>query len=103
MKPQTTEIIAVLGSGPAGLMTAWKAAQEGLRVRLFEKRKGPGRKLLVAGSSGLNITYECDPAAFVSHYAGPRDHFEGILDEFSPRAWRSFIETELGMPTFKGT
>ncbi len=68
---QPPEIIAVLGTGPAGLMAAHRACEAGLRVRVFEKRKSAGRKLLIAGSSGLNITYECPREDFVAHYVGP--------------------------------
>jgi uncharacterized flavoprotein (TIGR03862 family) len=95
--------IAILGSGPAGLMAAFEAARAGLRVRVFEKRKALGRKLLVAGSSGLNITYECPLDEFVRHYSEPRERFEAFLEAFGPAEWRAFIEGELGIPTFKGT
>jgi len=84
-------------------MAAHRACEAGYKVRVFEKRKGLGRKLLVAGSSGLNITYECALDDFVAHYVGPRERFAKALGEFGPEAWRAFIEKDLGIPTFKGT
>src|SRR6185312_13980202 len=95
--------IAVVGSGPSGLMAAFVLASAGAKVTLFEKRKGLGRKLLVAGSSGLNITYDCPASEFAKFYTGPKSHFEKIFESFPPEAWRNFIETELGIMTFKGT
>lgn len=103
MPSESRRKIAVLGTGPAGLMAAWQAARAGLDVTVYEKRKAPGRKLLVAGSSGLNITYECGLDEFVGHYSGPRDRFERFLRQFGPAEWRGFIERELGIETFKGT
>ena len=94
--------IAIIGSGPAGLMAAFVAAQAGCAVTIFEKKTGPGRKLLIAGSSGLNITYDCPHGEFVDHYAGPRERFDRMLREFSPADWIEFIEG-LGIKTFKGT
>jgi hypothetical protein len=95
-------VVAVVGSGPAGLMAAFVAAKQGCEVHLFEKRRGAGRKLLIAGSSGLNITYDCPLEEFVTHYSGPRSRFQTFLQEFSPAQWIEFIEA-LGIPTFKGT
>jgi uncharacterized flavoprotein (TIGR03862 family) len=106
MSIQAEGTVAILGTGPAGLMAASRAAQAGLRVRLFDKRKGPGRKLLVAGSSGLNITYECSEAEFAAHYRGSEQAVAQLaraLGEFSPKDWRGFIEKELGIATFLGT
>lgn len=103
MTQKMVKTIAILGSGPAGLMAATRAAQAGLQVRIFDKRKAAGRKLLVAGSSGLNITYDCETDEFVRHYTGPRERFEDFLRSFGPTEWRAFIEKELGIPTFKGT
>jgi uncharacterized flavoprotein (TIGR03862 family) len=84
-------------------MAASRAVQAGLKVRVFDKRKAPGRKLLVAGSSGLNITYECGPDEFVRYYSEPRERFTEFFKAFGPLDWRTFIQKELGIPTFKGT
>lgn len=94
---------AVIGSGPAGLMAADVLASAGVHVTLFEKRKGLGRKLLIAGSSGLNISCDCPLTEFHLNYTGPRRHFEGLFQDYSPQDWIQFIENELGIATFKGT
>lgn len=94
---------AVIGSGPAGLMAADQLSQLGAKVTLFEKRKGLGRKLLVAGSSGLNITYDCPASEFANFYQGPKPHFSALFKEFGSQDWIRFIEKDLGISTFKGT
>lgn len=105
MPSQTPLSIAIIGSGPAGLMAATRlAGLSGVAVDLYERRAGFGRKLLVAGSSGLNISHRLSPADFAAHYSGGTPRFwAGLLDEFGPAEWISFIERELGLETFVGT
>lgn len=97
--------VAIIGSGPTGLMAATFASRvPGLAVRVFERRPGLGRKLLVAGSSGLNISHALPPVEFAAHYSGLDSKFwRGLLEEFGPTDWTAFIERELGMETFVGT
>ncbi len=83
-------------------MAAHVLAGAGHRVRVFEKKKGPGRKLLVAGSSGLNVTYDAPPTEFLAHYRGPHEILQPVLAAFGPVDWLKFIE-RLGIATFKGT
>jgi uncharacterized flavoprotein (TIGR03862 family) len=95
--------VAILGSGPAGLMAAFVAAQAGLEVTIFEKRRGSGRQLLIAGSSGLNITYDAPIGEFIANYAGSGGARVGqAVSRFTPQDWIAFIES-LGIQTFKGT
>ncbi len=103
-KPAETRI-AIVGSGPTGLMTAARlAARPGIVVDLFERRAGFGRKLLVAGSSGLNISHELSPTDFAAHYTGGSSAFwKGLLAEFGPKEWIAFINRDLGLETFLGT
>jgi uncharacterized flavoprotein (TIGR03862 family) len=97
--------VAIVGTGPAGLMAAARlAGRSGIAVDVYERRAGFGRKLLVAGSSGLNISHHLPLDAFASHYAGGSPGFwRGLLGEFGPAEWIAFIEKELGLETFKGT
>ncbi len=97
-----SQSIAIIGTGPAALMTADVLSQSTHRVSIFEKRKGLGRKLLIAGSSGLNITNDLPVEEFKRHYSGPPELWNQVLGGFSPQDWIQFIET-LGSPTFKGT
>ncbi len=100
--------VAVIGSGPAGLMAADVLLRAGYSVELFEKRKAAGRKLLIAGSSGLNITFDAPIDEFARHYWGgsPEGESEArmrkVLSVFGSEDWRAWIEA-LGIPTFLGT
>lgn len=94
--------ILIIGSGPAALMAADVASAAGYKVSVYEKRKGPGRKLLIAGSSGLNITNSLPLPQFEQQYAGLAQRTSAMLAGFSPQAWIEFIEN-LGLKTFCGT
>ncbi|MGZ3697160.1 MAG: NAD(P)/FAD-dependent oxidoreductase, partial [Bdellovibrionota bacterium] len=95
--------VAIIGSGPAALMAADVVASAGIPVTVFEKRKSAGRKLLVAGSSGLNITNSLPLPEFAGHYQGGSPEFwDRAFRAFSPQDWTSFIE-RLGIKTFEGT
>lgn len=94
--------VAIVGSGPAGLMAADVVSKTGCRVILFEKRKSAGRKLLVAGSSGLNVTNGAELERFIGYYTGPPDFWRRVIQAFPPAAWIHFIE-ELGIKTFLGS
>jgi uncharacterized flavoprotein (TIGR03862 family) len=97
--------IAIIGSGPAGLMAASVLARDPFNeIHLFERRPGFGRKLLVAGSSGLNISHHASAEAFAHHYQGwTKDYWKQLFKAFSPEQWIQFIEKELGLETFLGT
>ncbi len=103
MKKDKSELkVAVVGTGPAGLMAADVISMHHHGVILFEKNKSPARKLLIAGSSGLNITNSESMDAFEIHYPGATDFFKKIFSKFSPKDWLYFIH-ELGFKTFLGT
>lgn len=90
----------VIGSGPAALIAADKIAGEGQAVDIFEKRSGPGRKLLIAGSSGLNVSYEAgDLAAF---YPERRAEVSACLTRFGKADWLEYLHG-LGLETFLGS
>jgi uncharacterized flavoprotein (TIGR03862 family) len=102
---QTHTQLAVIGGGPAGLRAAEVAAQAGVRVVLFDGKPSVGRKFLVAGKGGLNLTHGEDSARFASRYSGPGQP-EGIwnrlLGDFDPAALRDWA-TGLGVETFQAT
>ncbi|MBL8032556.1 MAG: NAD(P)/FAD-dependent oxidoreductase, partial [Leptospiraceae bacterium] len=97
-----TRAIGIVGSGPAGLMAASVLASHGLPVTVFEKNKGPGRKLLIAGASGLNITNSLSEEDFAAQYEGNGIDWRKLLRDFSPTDWLAFIH-RLGLETFLGT
>jgi len=94
--------VAVVGTGPAGLMAATALSDAGVPVVLFEKRPGAGRKILVAGSSGLNVSFDSPLDEFVKNYRDSHDRCAALLRRFPPEAWVAFIQS-LGLETFKGT
>ena len=90
--------VAVVGGGPAGLRAAEVAAANGRRVTLFDGKPGVGRKFLVAGKGGLNITHTEDFDRFVSRYSGG-DHWESLIRDFDPSSLREWCH-DLGQETF---
>lgn len=94
--------IAVIGGGPAGLMAAETAAEQGADVVLFEAQPTVGRKFLMAGKSGLNITHAEARGEFDARYGGARAHLQAALDRFSAQALRDWC-AELGVETFVGS
>lgn len=94
---------AIFGSGPAGLMAATQLVRAGVGVTVFERRPSFGRKLLIAGSSGLNISHEASIPEFIAHYEGfSPEVWSRFFGVFSPKAWIAFVES-LGFETFVGT
>lgn len=97
--------IAVIGGGPAGLRAAEVAAEAGGEVTLFDGKPSVGRKFLVAGKGGLNLTHGEAFERFVTRYHGP-DQPDGIwkalLAEFDSAALRSWA-AGLGVETFQAT
>jgi uncharacterized flavoprotein (TIGR03862 family) len=92
----------VFGTGPAGLMAATVLARGGIRVILCEKQKGAGRKLLIAGGSGLNISSALPNPEFVSGFEGCEIDWTSLFAQYSVADWLAFVES-LGLKTFKGT
>jgi uncharacterized flavoprotein (TIGR03862 family) len=80
------------------------ASTAGFQIQVFERRAGLGRKLLVAGSSGLNISNGLPLSEFAREYRGWDTTFwTKLLEEFGPADWIRFIENALGLETFLGT
>ncbi len=94
--------VAILGSGPAGLMAAEVIATAGVRVTVFDRMPSPGRKLLLAGRGGLNLTHSEPFDAFVARYGSAADWMRPHLKAFAPAAAIRWCEG-LGQPVFTGT
>jgi uncharacterized flavoprotein (TIGR03862 family) len=87
----------------AASLLAERADPGSLELTVFERRPSFGRKLLIAGSSGLNISHDLPIEAFIGHYQGFTPEFWGrLLKSFSPSDWIRFVEG-LGFETFVGT
>ncbi len=93
---------AIIGGGPAGLMAAEVLGQAGVNVDLYDAMPSVGRKFLLAGVGGMNITHAEDYAAFVSRYAERAGDLRPLLDAFSPDSLRKWIHG-LGIDTFVGS
>jgi uncharacterized flavoprotein (TIGR03862 family) len=94
--------VAVIGGGPAGLMAAEVLAQAGCEVDLYDAMPSVGRKLLLAGKGGLNLTHGEPQAAFVARYAERGAALQPMLDAFGAQQLRDWAAA-LGVPTFVGS
>ncbi len=94
--------VAVIGGGPAGLMAAEVASRAGLAVHVFDAMPSVGRKFLLAGKGGMNLTHAEPFDAFVSRYGAQAQRLRPSLEAFGPRAVREWAEG-LGIQTFVGT
>jgi len=94
--------IAIVGGGPAGLMAAEAAVQGGARVNVYDAMPSAGRKFLLAGKGGLNLTHAEPLEAFLSRYGARREHLAPLLKSFGPDALRAWAQG-LGVPVFTGS
>ena len=93
---------AVIGAGPAGLMAAEVLAEAGAGVTVFAAMPSAGRKLLMAGRGGLNLTHSEALPQFLARYREAAPTLEAAITAFPPMALREWSEA-LGQPTFVGT
>ena len=91
--------VAIIGGGPAGLMAAEVARAAGLAVDLFEAKGSVGRKFLIAGKGGLNLTHSEPPAAFARRFRERRHEVSSWLQGFDADALREWARG-LGVDTF---
>ena len=94
--------MAIIGGGPAGLMAAEVISAGGAHVDVYDSMPSLGRKFLMAGKSGLNITHAEPFEQFVSRYGKRRAQIEPMLKRFGPDDLRRWVH-ELGVETFVGT
>ena len=98
----TTPVVAVVGGGPAGLMAAEALLAGGARVDLYDAMPSVGRKFLLAGKGGLNLTHSEPPDAFVRRFGERAEAVASWLEALSPQALRDWAQG-LGIETFIGT
>ncbi|WP_300729391.1 TIGR03862 family flavoprotein [Pseudomonas sp.] len=94
--------VAIIGGGPAGLMAAEVLSQAGVRVDLYDGMPSVGRKFLLAGVGGMNITHSEAWPAFLSRYAERAAHIAPLLRAFDADALCQWIHG-LGIETFVGS
>lgn len=93
---------AVIGGGPAGLMAAEALARAGVRVTVYDRMPSLGRKFLLAGRGGLNLTHSEGLEIFLSRYGDTPPLLRRAIEAFPPSALRTWSEA-LGQPTFVGS
>ncbi len=104
-KPETINerpTVAVIGGGPAGLMAAELLSQADVTVHLYDGMPSLGRKLLLAGKGGLNLTHSEPIDPFLGRYGARRAQIEPLLTAFSPDDLREWVHG-LGIGTFVGS
>lgn len=94
--------VAIIGGGPAGLMAAEVVSQAGVAVDLYDAMPSVGRKFLLAGVGGMNITHSEAFEPFVARYRERALDIRPLLESFSPQALREWIHG-LGIDTFVGS
>ena len=94
--------VAVIGAGPAGLMAAEVIASSGVPVTVYDAMPSVGRKFLMAGRGGLNLTHSEALPAFLSRYGAAQPHLASVIEAFSPSDLLAWSDA-LGQPTFVGS
>jgi len=102
MTQTTLPRLAIIGGGPAGLMAAEAACAAGVAVDLYDTMGSVGRKFLLAGKGGLNLTHSEPSARFVERYGARRTEIQRWLDAFDADALRAWARG-LGVETFAGS
>jgi uncharacterized flavoprotein (TIGR03862 family) len=94
--------VAIIGGGPAGLMAAEAASAAGAQVDLYDSMASVGRKFLLAGKGGLNLTHSELSEKFLSRYGVRRSQIAPLLASDGPDALRAWARG-LGIETFVGS
>ena len=102
MRSQRVFSVAVIGGGPAGLMAAEVLSQHGIRVDVYDAMPSVGRKFLLAGKGGMNITHSEAQDSFLSRYGSQRSVLAAMLNAFGATELRQWIYG-LGFDTFVGS
>ncbi|WP_409522443.1 TIGR03862 family flavoprotein [Nitrincola sp. MINF-07-Sa-05] len=98
----TQPLVAIIGGGPAGLIAAETLANAGIQVELFDSMPSLGRKFLMAGRGGLNITHTEPFGDFISRYGERAEQIQPMLQNFDANQLRQWA-SELGVETFVGS
>src|SRR3984957_19271587 len=94
--------VFVIGAGPAGLMAAETLARGGAAVTVYDAMPSAGRKFLMAGRGGLNLTHGEPLPDFLKRYGAAEARLAPSIAAFNPQALRDWSEA-LGQPTFVGS
>lgn len=101
-KSSSPKTVAIIGGGPAGLMAAEVIAAAGFSVELFDAMPSVGRKFLLAGVGGMNITHSEDAAAFLGRYGNASGDLAAMIADFGANELSGWVHG-LGIDTFIGS
>src|SRR6185437_34102 len=99
---RTSNEAAIIGAGPAGLMAAEVLATGGTRVTVYDAMPSAGRKFLMAGRGGLNLTHSEELSQFLARYGAAASRLKSAIEALPPQALRDW-SAALGEPTFTGS
>jgi uncharacterized flavoprotein (TIGR03862 family) len=102
MPPILGNEVTIIGAGPAGLMAAEVLAQGGAGVTVYDAMPSAGRKFLMAGRGGLNLTHSEALPEFLTRYGVAASQLATAIEAFPPENLRAWSEV-LGQPTFIGS
>ena len=94
--------VAIIGGGPAGLMAAQVLSEARLQVHVFDAMASVGRKFLLAGRGGLNLTHAENAQVFAGRYGNRREAISAALGAMDAAGVRRWAE-DLGIHTFVGS
>jgi len=100
MKKEKT--VVIVGAGASGIFASYFLLKHGVKVQIFDSNPSLGRKLLVAGKGGLNLSHSENLELFSNKYGVNKDRFKGILKEFGAEKLKAWCD-ELGVETFTGS
>lgn len=97
--------VAVVGAGPSGLMAATVLSSKGFKVTVLDKHQAIGRKILIAGSTGLNISNDLNVENFLKFITtdASQEQISSPLLSFFCKDWLNFLQDGLAEKTFLGT
>lgn len=94
--------VCIIGAGPAGLMAAEMLASQGIAVHVWDAKASVGRKFLMAGKGGMNLTHSEAFESFVSRYGSSSEALHPMLQAFGPQQVCDWVHG-LGLETFVGS
>lgn len=94
--------VSIIGAGPSGLFCSYLLLKKGYQVSLYDQMGGVGKKFLVAGNGGLNLTHSEELETFITRYGESSEKFKELISEFSPKDLREWCDS-LGVETFVGS
>lgn len=101
-KPSKNTTIHIVGAGPAGLFSCFKLLKHGFSVSLYDQMPSVGRKFLIAGHSGLNLTHGEDIDLLINRYTNRSSILQSMIKEFDAKSLINFCD-DLGVETFIGS